>query len=144
MSYQKELLFVDDCENDIELTLGALESIGLKERVVVARDGVEALEYFSGEGQFAGRGNPIPKLVLLDLKLPRINGMEVLKAIRENERLRDVPVVMLTSSREPRDVAEGYRLGINAFVVKPVNFKDFTDSVQQLGRFWMTVNEPPP
>jgi CheY-like chemotaxis protein len=140
----KTLLLVDDSENDIELTLEALRSIGLANEIVVARDGVEALDYFYRRGEFSNREQGLPVAVLLDLKLPRLNGLEVLKVIKNDPQLKTTPVIVLTSSREEQDLVEGYRLGVNAFVVKPVDFQQFTASVRQLGCFWALINEAPP
>jgi CheY-like chemotaxis protein len=143
MQESKDILFAEDSADDVELTLEALKSIGIANPIVIARDGAEALDYLECRGQFARRENGNPIFVLLDLKLPKINGLEVLKHIKNDPRLRSVPVVVLTSSREERDLVEGYRLGVNAFVVKPVDFQQFTESVRQIGCFWAVVNEPP-
>jgi CheY-like chemotaxis protein len=140
----KDILLVEDSDNDVELTLEALGRLGLVNRIVVAKDGVEALDYFHRRGRFADRTGGLPVVVLLDLKLPKISGLEVLKELKADERFRSTPVVVLTSSREERDLVEGYRLGVNAFVVKPVDFEQFMTSVRQLGCFWAVVNETPP
>ncbi len=136
-----EILFVEDSENDVELTLGALHGIGVRDEIVIARDGAEALDYFFRRGRFADRGPRVLRFVLLDLKLPKLNGFQVLKAIKTDERFKNTPVVALTSSRESSDLAEAYRLGLNGYVVKPISFKDFVYSVGQMGRFWGFVNE---
>jgi CheY-like chemotaxis protein len=140
----KEILLVEDSDNDVELTTEALRSIGLVNRIVVARDGAEALDYFYKRGGFADRLGGLPVVVLLDLKLPKVSGLEVLKALKSDARFSSTPVVVLTSSREERDLVDGYRLGVNAFVVKPVDFQQFMASVHQLGCFWAVVNEAPP
>jgi CheY-like chemotaxis protein len=140
----KEILFVEDSENDIELTLEALRTLGLANKIVVVRDGVEALDYLYCRGPFQGRDSGLPVVILLDLKLPKISGLEVLKAIKGDEQLRMVPVVVLTSSREEKDLLAGYQYGVNAFVVKPVGFQEFAESVRKLGCFWALINEPVP
>lgn len=139
------ILLVEDNRDDVELTLRALRSNHIMNEVVVARDGVEALDYFFGEGKYAGAGPTVmPQVVLLDLKLPKIDGMEVLRRLRENERTRYLPVVILTSSKEQVDVIKGYRLGANSYVQKPVDFGEFRDAVRQLGLYWLLLNESPP
>jgi CheY-like chemotaxis protein len=138
------ILLAEDDPNDVELTLTALSESNLANDVVVARDGEESLDYLYRRGRFASRreGNPI--VVLLDLKMPKVDGIEVIRRIKADDRLRTVPVVVLTSSRESRDLEECYRLGVNAFVVKPVHFGEFADAVKQVGAFWAIINEPPP
>ncbi len=138
------ILLCEDSEHDIELTLAALDGHNLTNQVVVARDGVEALDYLYRRGTFAGRPEGNPLVVLLDLKMPRVDGIEVLRQVKNDPSLKTVPVVMLTSSREEKDLVESYRLGANAYVVKPVNFSQFTDAVGKIGLFWALVNEPPP
>lgn len=140
----KRILLVEDSPNDIELTLEALSEHNLANEVEVAKDGQEALDYLYHEGQFSGRINGNPAVILLDLKLPKINGIEVLKKIRADEKLKLIPVVVLTSSHEERDRIESYNLGVNAYVVKPVDFHAFIDAVKGLGIFWAIINEPPP
>ena len=140
----KRILLVEDNHNDVELTLEALGEHNLANAVEVARDGEEALDYLYRRGRFASRPDGNPVAMLLDLKLPKVNGLEVLKAIRSDEGLKLIPVVILTSSREEQDLIESYRLGVNAYVVKPVNFDDFMDAVKTLGIFWAIINEPPP
>ncbi len=144
MSTLKPILIVEDSANDLELTLNALERSRLANDVVVARDGAEAADYLFRRGAYADRpaGNPV--VVLLDLKLPKIDGLELLKMIRDNDEAGRTPVVLLTSSREERDVITGYKLGVNAYVVKPVHFAEFVQAIQDLGVFWALLNEPPP
>lgn len=133
----RPILLADDSENDVELTIAALTANNLANRVVVARNGAEALEYLTG------RGAELPVVVLLDLNMPKVSGLEALSAIKADPRLKDIPVVMLTSSREGPDVEESYRLGANAYVVKPVDFNQFFDAVKVVGAFWGLMNEPP-
>jgi len=135
---------VEDDANDVELTLTALSDHGMANKVDVVRDGAEALDYLFCTGDHTGRATGLPAVVLLDIKLPKVDGVEVLRRIKADADLRVVPVVMLTSSREERDLVESYRLGANAFVVKPVEFSSFVDAVKQVGAFWAVVNEPPP
>jgi CheY-like chemotaxis protein len=143
MTTTKRILLVEDSPSDVELTLEALATHQLVNEVVVVNDGVAALDYLFRQGAFEGREASNPALVMLDLKLPRLNGHEVLRAIRQNPATANVPVVILTSSREEADLAQGYHEGANAYVVKPVHFKDFIEAVGQLGVFWALVNEPP-
>jgi two-component system response regulator len=138
-----EILLVEDNPNDVELALRAFRKSKVANHIQVARDGEEALAYLFGTGSFAGRVDGPPRVVLLDLKLPKIDGLEVLKRIREDEQLRTLPVVVLTTSRENQDIAECYRLGVNSFIVKPIDFSQFTDVVQQLGLYWLVLNQPP-
>ncbi|MBI5440697.1 MAG: response regulator [Deltaproteobacteria bacterium] len=140
----KRILLVEDNPNDVELTMEGLGEHNLANEVVVARDGVEALDYLLRRGTFVDRPAGNPAVVLLDLKLPKVDGIEVLKEIKSDENLKVVPVVVLTSSREERDMVESYKLGVNAYVVKPVNFHEFADAVKGLGLFWAVINEPPP
>lgn len=139
------ILLVEDSSSDEELTLRALRKSNVANRVVVTRDGAEALDYLFCQGSFAGR-NPeeVPQVVLLDLNLPKIGGLEVLRRIREDERTKLLPVVILTSSNEDKDLLGGYRTGANSYVVKPVNFTQFAEAVRQLGMFWLVVNQAPP
>lgn len=139
----KKILLVDDNPNDVELSLEAFEEANLGNRVVVANDGVEAMEYLLYEGKFQQREQEPPAVILLDIKMPRMDGMEVLQQIKSNAALKMIPVVMLTSSREEPDLKKCYDLGVNAYIVKPVNFKDFFDAVKQLGIFWALLNELP-
>jgi len=140
----KNILLAEDDLHDVELTLAALGEHNLANKVTVVRDGAEALDYLYRRGAFETRapGNPI--LMLLDLKMPKVNGLEVLKAIKADDDLKTIPIVVLTSSRETPDLTECYRHGVNAYVVKPVDFGDFMKAVKQLGVFWAAINEPPP
>jgi len=140
----KKILLVEDNPNDVELTMEALSENNIANAVDLARDGEEALDYLNCRGRFSSRPEGNPGVILLDLKLPKVNGLEVLKSIRENEKLKMMPVVILTSSREESDIVEGYRLGVNAYVVKPVDFNEFVRAIRTLGLFWAIINEPPP
>ncbi len=144
MADLRPILLVEDSPKDLELTLAALEKCQLANEIVVARDGAEALDYLHGRGAFADRQPGDPAVVLLDLKLPKVDGLEVLEQVKRNGELRQIPVVMLTSSREERDLVRSYELGVNAFVVKPVDFNRFFEAIQDLGMFWAILNEPPP
>jgi CheY-like chemotaxis protein len=144
MTELKRILLAEDSSNDLELTLAALSENRLANGVTTVRDGAEALDYLYRRGAFANRANGNPALVLLDLKMPKVDGIEVLRQIRQDEELRRIPVVMLTSSREEQDLLRSYDLGVNAYVVKPVAFSEFMDAVRQLGGFWGVINEPPP
>jgi CheY-like chemotaxis protein len=138
----KHILLVDDSPLDVELTLSALEKHHLANAVIVARDGEEALDYLYRRGAFEGRPKSNPAVVLLDLKMPKVSGLEVLRQIKSDPSLKTTPVVVLTSSREDRDIIESYNLGVNAYVVKPVDFHEFVDAVNELGLFWGIVNVP--
>ena len=141
----KIILLVEDNPDDELLTLRALKKNGVLNEVVVARDGVEALDFLFGTGTYAGRDTGVmPQLILLDLKLPRIDGLEVLRRLRADERTRLLPVVILTSSREQQDMVDGYGLGANSYVRKPVNFEQFVSAVEQLKLYWLVLNEAPP
>jgi DNA-binding response OmpR family regulator len=140
----KPILLVEDDTRDLELTLVALERSQLANEVVVVRDGAQALDYLKREGQWENRPEGNPAVVLLDLKLPKVNGLEVLQAVRGDAGLRSLPVVMLTSSQEESDVVRSYELGVNAYVVKPVEFRQFVAAIADLGVFWAVLNEPPP
>src|SRR6195256_3844862 len=144
MSMLGRILLVEDDPRDVELTLTALDDFKLANEVIVCRDGQEALDCLYSRGKFSDRGNENPAVILLDLKLPKVDGLEVLQQIKSDERLRMIPVVMLTSSREERDMVASYRLGVNAYVVKPVNFHEFVNAIRELGIFWAIINEPPP
>src|SRR3972149_4814495 len=144
MNQLGRILLVEDDAKDVELTLIALEEYKLANEVVVARDGEEALDYLYRRGEFRMRAEGNPVVVLLDLKMPKVDGLEVLRQIRADEQLRLMPVVVLTSSREERDLLESYKLGVNAYVVKPVEFDKFMIAVKELGMFWAIINEPPP
>ena len=140
----KPILLVEDDLRDQELTLLALERSQLANDVVVLRDGAQALDYLRREGEYSGREDGNPAVILLDLKLPKVNGLEVLEAVRGHPALRSIPVVMLTSSQEESDLLRSYELGVNAYVVKPVEFKQFVSAIADLGMFWAVLNEPPP
>ncbi|WP_099867397.1 response regulator [Pararhizobium haloflavum] len=144
MSDLRPILLVEDSPKDLELTVAALEKCQLVNEVVVARDGEEALDYLYRKGPYADREEGDPTVVLLDLKLPKIDGLEVLKRVKHDSDLRHVPIVMLTSSREEQDLVASYELGVNAFVVKPVEFSEFFKAIRDLGVFWAILNEPPP
>jgi len=142
---ERAILLVEDNPDDEALTLRALNKNNIKNKIVVARDGVEALDYLFGTGMYAGRDpGSRPELILLDLKLPKVDGFEVLKKLRADERTKLLPVVILTSSKEQQDVVNGYGLGANSYVRKPVDFQDFVDAVGQLGLYWLVLNERPP
>jgi CheY-like chemotaxis protein len=138
------ILIVEDDPRDVELTMTALGDYNLANEVVVTRDGAEALDYLCCRGEFDSRSNENPAVILLDLKLPKIDGLEVLQRIRSDERLKMTPVVVLTSSHEEKDMVSSYQLGVNAYVVKPVDFHEFVNAVKELGVFWAVINEPPP
>ena len=138
-----DILLVEDSPHDAELTMRALRKGNLANRITWVKDGAEALEFIFREGAFAGRPDQNPKLILLDLKLPKVNGIEVLKRIKADERTRVIPVVMVTSSAEGRDITESYKLGVNSYVVKPVEFEQFSETVGKAGLYWMLVNKGP-
>jgi CheY-like chemotaxis protein len=141
----KRILLVEDNPNDVELTLNALAEHNLANEVEVTRDGAEALDYLFQRGGYANRsGAVMPAVMLLDLKMPRVDGLEVLRQIKSDEKLKILPVVMLTSSREEKDLVKSYNLGVNAFVVKPASFDQFVSAIKELGFFWAILNEPPP
>ena len=140
----KRILLVEDDPRDVELILESLGDYNLANEVIVARDGEEALDFLYYREAFKSRPNGNPAVVLLDLKLPKVNGTEVLRQIRSDEKLKMIPVVILTSSREEKDWVESYKLGVNAYVVKPVDFHEFVKAVKDVGAFWAVVNEPPP
>jgi CheY-like chemotaxis protein len=140
----KNILLVEDDSKDVELTMAALEENHLANRIVVLENGEEALDYLYDRGKFEKRSDGNPIVVLLDNKMPKVNGLEVLKTIKADENLRLIPVVVLTSSRETPDLVEFYKHGVNAYVVKPVDFVEFMQAIKQLGIFWAAINEPPP
>lgn len=140
----KPILLVEDNPKDLELSLLALEQSQLANAVDVARDGVEALDYLYRRGPYGGRPQGNPAVVLLDLKLPRLDGLQVLEQVRGDAELRNIPIVMLTSSREEEDLLRSYELGVNAYVVKPMAFQAFISAIEDLGVFWAVLNEPPP
>ena len=144
MSELGRILVVEDDPRDVELTLTALDEYKLANEVFVTRDGKEALDYLYCREQFASRPDESPAVILLDLKLPKVNGLEVLQQIRSDERLKMIPVVVLTSSHEEKDMLASYQLGVNAYVVKPVDFHEFVNAVKELGMFWAVINQPPP
>jgi len=138
------ILLVEDDPKDVELTLTALEEYNLANEVVVARDGEEALDYLYYRGSYMRRAGENPAVLLLDLKLPKVNGLEVLQQIKSDENLKMMPVVVLTSSHEEKDMVASYQLGVNAYVVKPVDFHEFVNAIKELGIFWAVINQPPP
>ena len=144
MAPLKRILLAEDSHHDVKLTLAALDEHNLANEVIVARDGAEALDYLHGRGPFAGHTNGLPVGVLLDLKMPKVDGLEVLRQMRADPALKTIPVVMVTSSREEQDLVRSYELGVNAYVVKPVDFQKFVESIKQVGHFWALINEPPP
>jgi DNA-binding response OmpR family regulator len=138
------ILMVEDDPKDVELTLTALEEYNLANEVIVTRDGEQALDYLYCRGEYKTRSGDSPAVMLLDLKLPKVDGLEVLKQIKADERLKIIPVVVLTSSKEEKDMVTSYKLGVNAYVVKPVDFHEFVNAIKELGVFWAIINEPPP
>jgi two-component system response regulator len=140
----KRILLAEDSPQDVEMTLAAMEEHHLANEVVVVSNGAEALDYLYGRGKFANHGNGTPVVVLLDLKMPKVDGLEVLRQLKNDPELRRIPVVMMTSSREEQDLVRSYDLGVNAYVVKPVDFQQFINSVRHLSCFWALINEPPP
>jgi len=144
MSRTHRILLVDDSPQDTEMALDALQTYNLANEVVTLRDGAEALDYLYRRGQFAGRTNGNPTVILLDLKMPKVDGLEVLRQIKNDPELKIIPVVMMTSSIEERDLLHSYQNGANAYVVKPVKFQEFVEAVKQVGLFWIVLNEPPP
>jgi CheY-like chemotaxis protein len=144
MDTLKRILLVEDDPNDIELTIGALSEHNLANEVVIARDGVEALDYLYRSGEFASRPDGNPIVILLDLKMPRLDGLQVLRRLKSDKEMCFIPVVILTSSRESRDLDECYGLGVNAYVVKPVRFAEFIEAVKGISVFWVLINELPP
>ena len=144
MDTLKRILLVDDSPRDTEMALDALESYKLANEVITLRDGAEALDYLYRRGEFAGRANGQPAVILLDLKMPKVDGLVVLRQIKSDPKLKVIPVVVMTSSREEQDLVNSYQLGVNAYVVKPVKFQEFVEAMKQVGGFWAILNEPPP
>jgi CheY-like chemotaxis protein len=144
MNKLKRILLVDDSPRDTELAVDVLETSHLANTIVTLRDGAEALEYLFRRGQFAGRVDEQPAVILLDLKMPKVDGLEVLRQVKSDPELKVIPVVVMTSSREEQDLVNSYHLGVNAYVVKPVQFQEFVEAVKQVGAFWAVLNEPPP
>lgn len=143
--HEVELLLVEDDPNDVELALRSLRKHHLANKIHVARDGEEALDFLHARGPYSGRkAGELPKVVFLDLKLPKVSGLEVLKEMKSHPRLRAIPVVVMTSSREQRDVVEGYRLGVNSYIQKPIDFDQFQGVVKDLGYYWLVINQTPP
>jgi CheY-like chemotaxis protein len=138
------ILLVEDDPKDVELTLTALDEYHLANEVIVVSDGEQALDYVYCRGRYAQRERQNPAVILLDLKLPKVDGLEVLKQLKSDEHLKLIPIVVLTSSREEKDMVASYKLGVNAYVVKPVDFHEFVNAIKELGAFWAVVNEPPP
>jgi CheY-like chemotaxis protein len=143
MENLKRILLVEDNVNDIEMTLAALEENHLANEVIVVRDGEEALDYIYRRGSYKLRAEGNPAVVLLDLKLPKVDGLEVLKKLKSDPEFKALPVVMLTSSREERDLVKSYSLGVNAYVIKPMDFHEFVNALKELGLFWAVINQPP-
>jgi two-component system response regulator len=140
---KRNILLVEDNPDDVALTLRALNKNNIANEVIIAKDGIEALDYLFGEGTYAGRdANRVPAVILLDLKLPRIDGLEVLERLRKDERTKFAPVVVLTSSKEEQDLVRSYKLGANSYIRKPVDFLQFSEAVRQLGLYWLVLNEP--
>ena len=144
MTHLKPILLVEDSLQDVELTVAALKKSKIANEIVITRDGDEALDYLYCRGSYAGRATDNPAVLLLDLKLPKVDGLQVLRQVKSDEKLRVIPVVVLTSSREERDMVQSYQLGVNAYVVKPVDFHEFVNAIKELGVFWAVINQPPP
>ena len=140
----RSILYVEDSMLDVELTMEVLKDNNILNPVIVANDGVEALEYLKCEGKYTGRTPDNPGMILLDLKMPRMDGLELLSIIKKDDKYRKIPVIMLTTSREEQDLIRGYELGVNAYVVKPIDFEDFAIAVKEIGVFWAIINELPP
>lgn len=139
-----DILLIEDNPNDVELTLRALKKVNVANHLLVLSDGAEALDYFFARGTYRSRNRiDVPKVVLLDLKLPKVGGLEVLREVKSDPVMRSVPIVVLTSSKEERDIIESYKLGVNSYIVKPVDFEKFVDAVAQLGMYWVLLNQPP-
>jgi DNA-binding response OmpR family regulator len=144
MSSLGRILMVEDDPRDVELSLTALADYNLANEVVVTRDGADALDYLYSRGNYSTRSSDNPAVILLDLKLPKVDGLEVLQQIKSDDKLKMIPVVVLTSSREEKDMVASYKFGVNAYVVKPVDFHEFVNAIKELGAFWAIINEPPP
>ena len=144
IAHLKQIVIAEDNANDVELTLAALRENHVVNEIVVVRDGAEALDYLCKRNRYADRMTGNPALLLLDLKMPKVDGIDVLRAVKSDPRLKSIPVVVLTSSREEQDLVRSYDLGVNAYVVKPVEFHDFVEAVKRVGGFWAMLNEPPP
>jgi len=144
MKELRSILLAEDNPNDVELTLSGLAELHLANEVAVVRDGAEVLDYLYSRGKFESRNNGNPAVLLLDLKMPRMDGLEVLGEIKANEKFRSIPVVMLTSSAQESDLVKSYQLGVNAYVVKPMDYREFINAIKRVGVFWAVVNEPPP
>ncbi len=144
MNQLRRILLAEDNERDVELVLDALDEHRLANEVTVVRDGAEALDYLYQRGAYASRPDGLPIVILLDLKMPKVDGLEVLRQIKGDPKLKVVPVVMMTSSREEQDLVKSYQLGVNSYLVKPVKFQQFVESVKQLSMYWALLNEPPP
>jgi len=144
MSELRSILLAEDNPNDVELTLPGLPKLRLNNQWGGVRDGAEARDFLHSRGKYSSRNNGNPAVILLDLKMPKVDGLEVLSEVKSNEKLKAIPVVMLTSSAEESDLVKSYRLGVNAYVVKPVNYREFIHAIKQVGAFWAMVNEPPP
>jgi CheY-like chemotaxis protein len=145
MSEPIEILLVEDNPNDLELTLHALEKHNLANKIHIVRDGEEAMDFLFCRGAFSHRTfESPPKVVLLDLKLPKVDGLEILRAVKADTRTKAVPVVVMTSSKQQRDLIESYQLGVNSYIQKPINFQEFQEVIRQLGYYWLAINQPPP
>ena len=144
MTELRSILLAEDNPNDVEMTLSGLAELRLANQVVVVRDGAEALDFLHSRGKYSSRNDGNPAVILLDLKMPKVDGLEVLSEVKSDEKLKAIPVVMLTSSAEESDLLKSYRLGVNAYVVKPLNYREFINAIKQVGGFWGVVNEPPP
>lgn len=144
MNELKRILLAEDDKKDVELILTALEDHKLANEVIITRDGAEALDYLHRRGRFSGREEGNPAVILLDLKMPKVSGLEVLMQMKADEKLKEIPIVVLTSSNESRDLEECYKHGVNAYVVKPVKFQEFVSAVRETGIFWALINQPPP
>lgn len=138
-----EVLFVEDSPEDADLTIRSLKKYNITNNIKLLEDGQEALDYLFGEGRYAGNHSALPKVILLDLKLPKISGLEVLERMKADERLRQIPVVVLTSSNENKDIKKAYELGVNSYIVKPVNFQNFAEALRQVGLYWLILNKIP-